>query len=146
MRAMSRTLTAFLIAPLWIPLLLAVGAAIDPPRTPGLVMSAGEAAWRAGVVGAVGAYAVSWTIGVALHFMLKALEWRAPLVHALVWFLTGMLLRACGLAGAWMVSFGAGFAFNQLTSALVGRPGFFIAGGLMFALVGLTLRFLLPKD
>ncbi|OYX82455.1 MAG: hypothetical protein B7Y75_06335, partial [Azorhizobium sp. 35-67-5] len=92
---MKRTLLAFLIAPLWVPLVAGVDAALTGTRLQQMAKLT-SLEWVGIVVlfHLVIGYLAAWTVGVGLHLLLR--KWRITALwqHVAAWFAAGLMLRA----------------------------------------------------
>ncbi|GGF75859.1 hypothetical protein GCM10007301_39780 [Azorhizobium oxalatiphilum] len=137
---MTRTFLAFLVAPLWIPLLAAVSALLWPDTRNPLGLGGMELVWRVALVAAVVGYGACWSFGLGLFFFLRAQGWRSVGITALAWFVAGMVLRLAGFILGWVQFLSMHGTLRELSNALATRPLFFVWGGVLAMLVGLTVR------
>ena len=144
---MKRTLRAFLIAPLWTPLVAVVATAVGGNR-PQQMVSLTETEWLLIVGGGhlVIGYLAAWTVGLGLHALLR--RWRVTRLwaHVAIWFCVGLMLRALLLGATWIPTGGLAMGARETADAAMTRPLFLLAGGLVAGLMGATLWLMLRPD
>lgn len=144
---MKRTLLAFLIAPLWTPVIAGIDAALSDTR-PQQVVKLAHTEWVAIVV--VGHLVIgclaAWTVGVGLHLLLR--KWRVTALwqHVAAWFAAGLMLRALLIFAAWFTTGGVGMGLREVAEKAVTHPLFLLAGGVVGALMGATIWLIRRPD
>ncbi len=144
---MNRTVRAFLIAPLWVPLIAGLEAAVSGTR-PQEVVTFAPMEWIAIVVAGhlvIGCLA-AWTLGVAIHLLLRAKRITGLAAHVGAWATAGLALRCLLLFAAWVPTGGIAMGLRELGEKAATHPLFLLAGGLAGGLMGATVWLIARPD
>lgn len=136
---MRRTIIAFLVAPLWVPLVFGLYAGFTSP--PKFFGEPDKAMWiiRSIAAGFIAGYLATFVLGFPIHLLLRAVHARFwP--YALAWLGTGILFwflatLASGLAVTGEIS----FVMRELIETVWFRPHIPLAAGALGLLVGASL-------
>jgi hypothetical protein len=120
-----RHAVAFLVAPLWVPLVAVTYTAADGPQPPngaGLMLIA--------VVGAIASYVIMTVVGIPAYLVMRWRRWRALWIAMAAGFVTGVVmwnLFAVYFLGGWIYAIKALSASNHLIDLLPASVGALVA-------------------
>ncbi|NTJ68320.1 hypothetical protein G6M50_23110 [Agrobacterium rhizogenes] len=143
---MKRLATALLLAPLWVPFLLAVATALFWP-VPHILSDTSRLSWiwTATSAGALLGYAAVLAIGLPSHIWLGRRGHRSLRAYLVTWFVLSVIAWVIGFIAAFAM-LGPGFALSYLMEVIVHRPYVPLAFGTMWAVVGATFWAIVRPD
>ncbi|MFT4183203.1 MAG: hypothetical protein QM636_14945 [Rhizobium sp.] len=143
---MKRLATALLLAPLWVPCLLAIAAAFFWP-VPHVFRDSDRLswAWTAASAGALLGYAAALIIGLPAHMWLEKQCRRSLRVYLVTWFALAVIAWLIAFVAAF-ASLGLGFSLSYLRETIVHRPYVPLVFATVWAVVGATFWAIVRPD
>ena len=120
-----RHAAAFLVAPLWVPLVAMTYTAADGPQPPN-----GTGLMLIGFFGAIGAYVIMTVVGIPAYVVMRWRNWTAPWIAMAAGFVTGVVmwnLFAIYFLGGWTYAAKTLSASNHVIDLIPAAVGALVA-------------------
>jgi hypothetical protein len=143
---MKRLAIALLLAPLWVPCLLASATALFWP-VPHVLSDTSRLSWiwTATSAGALLGYAAVLAIGLPAHIWLRRRGRRSLRAYLVTWFVLAVIAWLIGFTAAF-ATLGLHFSLSNLLETIVHRPYVPLAFGTVWAVVGATFWAIVRPD